>query len=45
MEPVVAESLAALHAAEFSRNRGLERLIILKGDSLRAGGLPSTNMA
>jgi hypothetical protein len=34
MEPVVAESLAALRAAEFSRNRGLERLIILEGDSL-----------
>jgi ribonuclease HI len=33
MDPVVAESFAALRAAEFSRNRGLQR-IILEGDSL-----------
>lgn len=34
VEPVVAEALAALRAAEFCQNRGLER-IILEGDSLQ----------
>jgi hypothetical protein len=34
MEPVVAEALAALGAAEFCRNWGLDK-IILEGDSLQ----------
>jgi hypothetical protein len=33
-EPVVAEAIAALHAAEFSRDLGLPK-IILEGDSLQ----------
>jgi ribonuclease HI len=33
-EPVVAEAIAALHAAEFSRDLGLQ-MIILEGDSLQ----------
>jgi ribonuclease HI len=33
-EPVVAEALAALHAAEFSRDLGLP-MVILEGDSLQ----------
>jgi ribonuclease HI len=34
VEPVLAETLAALRAAEFCRNRGLQNIIMV-GDSLQ----------